>query len=198
MMDTACKAQVLKEKEVDIENNGPITWDNLSNDDKKTLTKRGWKPDSWNKSDFGGAPELKDVGGTVQDPVIWIIALVTAGKISSSAISVIKQLVGTGVITCEVEDCTSVIQQLEAEFPPNNSQLDHIFRNDVGHLSEDTVVNRSILLNAISPNNFITTNQFGNQVYASLLDDGTEVWVYVRDGIIVNGGVNLIPKWIIK
>jgi RHS repeat-associated protein len=197
-MDDACKAQVLKEKEIDIENNGPVIWDNLSNDDKKTLSKRGWTPDSWNKSDFGGAPELKDVGGTAEDPVVWIIALVSAGKISSSAISLIKELISSGVIICETEDCTSIVQQIEAKFPPNNSQLGHIFRKDAGHFTEDTAVNRSILLNAISPNNFIGIDQFGNQIFAQLLSDGTEIWVQIQGGIIQNGGINLIPRWVIK
>jgi hypothetical protein len=83
MMDTACKAQVLKEKENDIrdniENNGPVTWDNLSNDDKKTLTKRGWTPSSWNKSEYAGVPGGTDVGGTAEDPVVYISLLLGYG-----------------------------------------------------------------------------------------------------------------------
>jgi hypothetical protein len=46
----------------------------------------------------------------------------------------------------------------------------------------DTLENRQILLDAVSRNNFIKTDDFGNQWFAQLLDDGTEVWVSVRDG----------------
>jgi hypothetical protein len=40
------------------------------------------------------------------------------------------------------------------------------------------------------------TDKFGNQVFARTLDDGTEVWALVRNGIIQNAGVNEVPRWI--
>jgi outer membrane protein assembly factor BamB len=38
----------------------------------------------------------------------------------------------------------------------------------------------------------------GNEVYAYIQSDGTQVWVYTRNGVIQNGGVNIIqnPKYL--
>ena len=83
-------------------------------------------------------------------------------------------------------------------FHEDPGQLDHIFRNDSGHFLEDTLENRNVLLDTASRNNFIKTDEFGNNWFAKLLDDGTEVWVSVRNGIIQNGGVNQVPQHIIN
>ena len=49
----------------------------------------------------------------------------------------------------------------------------------------------------VSPENAIRTDQFGNDWYARILDDGTEAWVSVRNNIIQNGGVNQVPRHIV-
>lgn len=81
-------------------------------------------------------------------------------------------------------------------FHEDPGQLQHIFRDDLGHLLEDTVENRNVLLDTASRNNFIKTDEHGNQWFARLLDDGTEAWVSVKNGIIQNGGVNEVPRYI--
>jgi RHS repeat-associated protein len=73
-------------------------------------------------------------------------------------------------------------------FPTQSSQLEHIFRDATGHLAEDTLANRNLIINTISWDNYIMTDKFGNQVFARTLDDGTEVWALVRNGIIQNAG----------
>lgn len=83
-------------------------------------------------------------------------------------------------------------------FPDNSSQVNHIFRDAEGHLAEDTFENRQLLLSTVLPENAIRTDQFGNDWYARVLDDGTEAWVSVRNNIIQNGGVNQVPRHIMR
>jgi len=84
----------------------------------------------------------------------------------------------------------------DVRFLEKPGQLGHIFRNEAGHLAEDTLTNRNLLLGTVSGKNFVKADSFGNQWYARLLDDGTEAWVQVRNGIIQNGGVNLEPLYL--
>jgi len=70
----------------------------------------------------------------------------------------------------------------------------HIFRNAAGHLVEDTVSNRELLINASRAENYLGTDKWGNGWYAQLQSNGTQVWTQVRDGQITNGGVNQIPR----
>lgn len=37
---------------------------------------------------------------------------------------------------------------------------------------------------------------FQPTLLAQLQVDGTEIWVYSRNGVIVNGGINQTPRWI--
>jgi RHS repeat-associated protein len=80
------------------------------------------------------------------------------------------------------------------KFPDNPGQIDHIFRDASGHMIEDTFDNRKLLTDTLSSRNFVKTDEFGNNWFARLLDNGTEVWVKVRNGMIRNGGINPIPK----
>lgn len=81
--------------------------------------------------------------------------------------------------------------------PDRSGQLNHIFRNAIGHLT-DTPANRQLLLDTSNNSeNNLGTNRFGNTVFVSIQADGTQVWVETRNGIIQNGGVNNPPrKWI--
>jgi RHS repeat-associated protein len=92
-------------------------------------------------------------------------------------------------------DCVGCGYTLKAIFPGQQSQIEHIFRDAPGHIP-DTVKNRTLLTDTVDPSNFIMVNQFGNNVYAQLQVDGTEIWVYSRNGVIVNGGINQTPRWI--
>lgn len=76
----------------------------------------------------------------------------------------------------------------------DEKRIRHIFRAAKGHLP-DTLTNR-ILLEAVAndPSAYVGPNRFGNEVYARQLADGRQVWVEVREGVIVNGGANSSPR----
>jgi hypothetical protein len=70
----------------------------------------------------------------------------------------------------------------------------HIFRQARGHFREATPVNRRILLDVANrPENFRGTDGFGTDWFMETLDDGPQVWAQVRDGKIMNGGLNPRP-----
>lgn len=79
--------------------------------------------------------------------------------------------------------------QLFAKMPKGRSQIMHIMVDRKGHLP-DTLANRKIL-EAVSndKNNFIMADSRGFNVYSKIIN-GREYWVYERNGIIQNGGVN--------
>ncbi|ALU64319.2 hypothetical protein DA70_11480 [Pandoraea pnomenusa] len=78
--------------------------------------------------------------------------------------------------------------------PSNSSQLSHIFREETGHLS-NTPENRRTLVNLVNnPANLLGTDRFGNQWFAQILSDGTQLWGSVRNGVVQNGGLNATPK----
>ena len=83
--------------------------------------------------------------------------------------------------------------QFFAKMPTKRAQIMHIMANRVGHLI-DTPANRKIL-ETISDdeNNYIFTNHNGNRVYAKVIN-GDQYWVYSRNGIIQDGGVNKSGK----
>ena len=67
----------------------------------------------------------------------------------------------------------------------------HIFRDADGHFREDTPVNRRALVEVANrPANLVGTDRFGNFWFAEIRADGTQVWVQVRDNMIINGGQN--------
>ena len=77
----------------------------------------------------------------------------------------------------------------------SEKDANHIFRKSPGHLPVDTPANRQLLTNTASnPKNSLGSDKFGNQWYAEVRPDGTQVWVRVRNGQITNGGVNQTPK----
>ncbi|MGK7877223.1 MAG: hypothetical protein AB4426_29180 [Xenococcaceae cyanobacterium] len=76
-----------------------------------------------------------------------------------------------------------------------NKRASHIFRNIEGHFSEDTPANRKILIDtALNADNYLGTDKWGNNWYAQTQGDGTQIWVQVRNGEIINGGFNNIPR----
>jgi hypothetical protein len=98
------------------------------------------------------------------------------------------EAVETGIKT---EKVTGVIGS-GSTLPPGNSQLQHIFRDAPGHVA-DTPANRTLLEStAQNPGNYVGMYN-GNKVYARTQSDGTQVWVYERNGVIQNGGVNTTP-----
>lgn len=78
--------------------------------------------------------------------------------------------------------------------PDNNSTTGHIFRDAEGHIP-DTPENRALLENvANNAENFRGIDQYGNEWYTKVLENGKEVWVESRNGNIFEGGINENPK----
>lgn len=79
--------------------------------------------------------------------------------------------------------------QMFAKMPTKRAQVMHIMANRKGHLI-NTPENRKIL-ETISDNesNYVFTNHNGNRVYAKVIN-GNQYWVYARNGIIQDGGIN--------
>lgn len=72
----------------------------------------------------------------------------------------------------------------------------HIFRAAEGHFPADTPENRSALIAMVEDSrNFVMTDQFGSEIYASLTNDGREIWAIVRGNEIRNGGINQKPRF---
>lgn len=72
--------------------------------------------------------------------------------------------------------------------------MGHIFRDAPGHVL-DTIGNRA-MLNDVAGNaaNYQFTNKYGTHEFAKIRPNGTEAWAHVRDGVIRNGGLNLVPQ----
>jgi len=69
-----------------------------------------------------------------------------------------------------------------------------IFGTREGHII-DTPQNRELLTNvANDANNILGNDKFGNTWSAKLLDTGEQVWTQTRNGQIINGGINKVPK----
>jgi RHS repeat-associated protein len=70
----------------------------------------------------------------------------------------------------------------------------HIFRNSSGHFPDDTPESRAALTNtANNPDNYVGTDQWGKQWYTSTQGDGSQIWAWVENGQITNGGFNSSP-----
>jgi filamentous hemagglutinin len=79
-------------------------------------------------------------------------------------------------------------------FPTTESELKHIFRRSEGHVS-DTPANRALLLEVANDQTArLEFDEQGNQWAARLLADGRQAWVRMRDGKIINAGINLVPR----
>ena len=44
---------------------------------------------------------------------------------------------------------------------------------------------------ANNKSNYLGVDLFGNQVYSQMQSNGSQIWVYVRNGVIQNGGMNV-------
>jgi hypothetical protein len=77
----------------------------------------------------------------------------------------------------------------------DESRLRHIFRAADGHFPTDTTANRRLLLFvAGNPANRLGEDRFGAVWAAQTMRDGSQVWVQIWNGRIINGGVNPVPR----
>ena len=72
----------------------------------------------------------------------------------------------------------------------SESRAKHIFRRADGHVLRDTAENCAHLLETVSDDYQLGTDRYGNIWYARLLDDGQQIWISVRNGVILNAGMN--------
>ncbi len=79
--------------------------------------------------------------------------------------------------------------QLFAKMPKNRAQIMHIMANRPGHLA-DTPANRKILETLSEDKHSFIMTKNGNNIYSRIVR-GKEYWVYERNGVIQNGGVNI-------
>lgn len=71
----------------------------------------------------------------------------------------------------------------------------HIFRPVEGHFAHDTSTNRQLLIDTVlNPDNYIGRDKWGNDWYAKTGYNYTQIWVQIRKGKIINGGLNLTPR----
>ncbi len=71
----------------------------------------------------------------------------------------------------------------------------HIFRNIEGHFPNDTPTNRKCLIDtALNLDNYLGKDKWGNHWYANNNSNGKQIWVQVRRGEIINGGINNNPR----
>jgi hypothetical protein len=81
----------------------------------------------------------------------------------------------------------------QIDFRPDS--LPHIFRDKPGHFKDETPQNRQLLKDvANDPKNFVRTDKWGKDWYAKTLPNGKQIWVHVKGGKIVNGGINDNPR----
>ena len=91
-----------------------------------------------------------------------------------------------------IEDGTDVIKT--NRIPYNDSTIGHIFSGAEGHIP-DTLENRALLENvANNVDNFRDKDKYENEWYTMDLEEGSQVWVEVRNGNIFEGGINKAPK----
>ena len=81
------------------------------------------------------------------------------------------------------------------KIPEKVSQIDHIFREDEGHLtfSEKNVKIISKLINN-EKNITLEKDKNGNTWYSKTNEDGSQIWGKVHNGTLSNGGINKTPR----
>jgi hypothetical protein len=89
------KAEDLLNKLADREE--PVTWNNLSKKEQKTLLDVGWDPTAYDRSDYV-LPSGKDIAGTVEDPLVWLVGIFGAGRLTPKVIHLVYQLAGPAYV----------------------------------------------------------------------------------------------------
>lgn len=78
--------------------------------------------------------------------------------------------------------------------PSNDSQLNHIFRERKGHLT-DTPEHRQLIVDtANNTKNYVGRDSYDNSWFEKIQSDGSQIWVKTRDSIISDAGKNDTPR----
>jgi filamentous hemagglutinin len=68
-----------------------------------------------------------------------------------------------------------------------------MFRDASGHIS-DTPANRKLIEDiANDPATMLGVDKKGNSWSAKMMPDGTQAWAQIRDGKVINAGINKTP-----
>jgi len=140
-----------------------------------------------------------DVLARVADLLLGTIAPVNAAEANAALLGMVAPLGGkaaAGRVSSEAatDAVTTASKGVRSSFPTAEDQVRHIFREAPGHLA-DTTVNRTLLRDvAEDAATTLGTDRFGNVWSARTLEDGSQVWVQMRNGVIQNGGVNTTPR----
>ena len=171
----------------------------------------GWKGDSITPSRnlirdslFEGNGQIYDLtSGTVAALGIWlnviaypILATTSAGMLIPGGNSQGNAGSQPPAVANNVPRSGNAGNIAEIRLPEGNAQLKHIFRDVKGHLP-DTPENRQKILDvANDANNYIGRDARGNDWYVKIAEDGTQIWVRTRNGIVDNAGANEVPlEW---
>ena len=82
----------------------------------------------------------------------------------------------------------------KVKLPPHDDQIKHIMADRPGHLP-DTPENRKKLVDLANDIRcYKGTDIKGNNWHYKEIEDGSQLWVEIRDGVIQNGGINKPPR----
>lgn len=86
-------------------------------------------------------------------------------------------------------------EKLNNNFPDNPSVAGHIFRSEKGHYAVDNQEARNEILSVANDKaNYLGSDKYGTNWYGKSFQDGTQIWVKVREGKITDAGKNLKAK----
>jgi RHS repeat-associated protein len=135
---------------------------------------------------IGGA-----AGGAIAVGVVEVGTVVIGGavRVGTAIIG------GIASIIISVKKKTNLVREIENKIPENPARVNHIFRNTPGHLP-DTPANRAMLQRLANDKGAVLgpPDNHGNTWAAIINPNGTQTWVQYRNGVIMNGGENQIPK----
>ena len=79
--------------------------------------------------------------------------------------------------------------QLFGKMPKKRAQIKHIMADRAGHLPNSSKNRKMLEKISRDSKNYIGKSAVGNTIYSKIIK-GNEYWVYVRSGVIRNGGSN--------
>lgn len=93
-----------------------------------------------------------------------------------------------------IENEHRLTDQAAVSLPKHDAQLRHIFSGENGHLT-DTPSNRQRLIDlANNPEYIMGKDKYGNIWNIKSFDDGSQDWVRYQNGVINEGGHNIVPR----